>query len=81
MFREAVEIERHRRLRVAARQRRSADRARRERHPRRTGDPAHAQVEIEVAAQPLDLRCHLVEKRRADETGADQPIDTVCGDR
>ena len=48
------------------------DRAGGERHPLRSGNPAHAKVELEIAAQPLGLPRDLIEQRAADQARADQ---------
>ncbi len=60
---------------------REVDRALRQAHGLRARDAAHAQVELEIATQALDLGGDLVEQRAAHEPGPISPIETVWAER
>jgi hypothetical protein len=44
----------------------------REQHPLRRENAAHAQIQVEIAAQALPLRRELLEQHRTDRARADQ---------
>jgi hypothetical protein len=68
------------RLANASRQRGSCT-SDREVHALRAHDAAHAQVELQIARQALDLRRELIEQHAADDAGPMSPTETVCGER